>query len=134
MRDIGAGLKKIFQKDRGMVLLMLLLLALGLLLVLHTLLHFKAGATTMYIGYSDIGEFTGGDYLSLWSSGGYRTGGWSGMIVFPILGVILGVFHNLLAVQVYNRRGKGLAVTLILLSIIVAVGAFVLLMRLLGEI
>ena len=134
MRDIGAGLKKIFQKDRGIVLMMIVLFGLGLLLILHTLIHFKGGATTMYIGYSDIGEFTGGDFLSLWSSGGYRTGGWSEMIVFPILGLILGVLHNLLAIQIYNRRGKGFAIVLILLSIVVAVGAFVLLMRLLGEI
>ncbi|MBR5388964.1 hypothetical protein IK146_00075 [Candidatus Saccharibacteria bacterium] len=134
MKDIGAGLKKIFQKDKGVFLMMLLLFGMGLLLVLHTLFHFKAGGTTMYIGYSDIGGFTGGDFLSLWSSGGYRTGGWSEMAIFPILGVVLGILHNLFAVQAYNRRGKGFAIIVILLSILVAAGAFILLMRLLGEI
>ena len=88
----------------------------------------------MYIGYSDIGEFTGGDYLSLWNSGGYRTGGWAEMAVFPILGLVLGVFHNLFAIQTFKRRGKGYAITVILVSMMVAVGAFVLLLRLLGEI
>ena len=88
----------------------------------------------MYIGYSDIGEFTGGDPLSLWSSGGYRTGGWAEMAVFPILGVILGVLHNLFAVQAFKRRGKGFAMAVVMISMMIAVGAFVLLMRLLGEI
>lgn len=88
----------------------------------------------MYIGYSDIGEFSGGDWLSLWSSGGYRTGGWMEMAVFPIMGVVLGVLHNLFAIQVYNRRGRGYAVAMVFLSMMVAAGAFVLLMRLLGEI
>ena len=134
MKDIGAGLKKVFQKDKGVLLMMLILFAMGLLLILHTFLHFKAGGTTMYIGYSDIGGFTGGEFLSLWKSGGYRTGGWSEMIVFPILGVILGILHNLFAIQIYNRRGKGFAILMLLLSILVAAGAFLLLMRLLGEI
>ena len=134
MKDIGAGLKKIFQKDKGVILMMLVLLAMGLLLILHTLFHFKAGGTTMYIGYSDIGDFTSGEFLSLWNSGGYRTGGWSEMIIFPVLGAVLGILHNLFAVQIYNRRGKGFAVIVLLLSILIATGAFLLLMRLLGEI
>ena len=134
MKDIGAGLKKIFQKDKSLLLMMIMLFVMGLLLVLHTLLHFKSGGTTMYIGYSDIGEFTGGDFLSLWNSGGYRTGGWAEMIVFPILGVVLGILHNLFAIQAYNRRGKGFAIIVIILSMLVAAGAFVLLLRLLGEI
>ncbi len=134
MKDIRAGFRKIFREDKGLLVAMLVLFGFGVLLILHTLIHFKAGGTTMYIGYSDIGGFTGGDPLSLWNSGGYRTGGWAEMAVFPILGLILGVLHNLFAIQVYERRGKGFAVTMVLLSILVAVGAFVLLLRLLGEI
>ena len=134
MKDIGAGLKKIFREEKGLLVMMLVLFAMGMVLILHTLFHFKAGGTTMYIGYSDIGEFTGGDPLSLWSSGGYRTGGWAEMAVFPILGVILGVLHNLFAVQAFRRRGKGFAMAVVMISMMIAVGAFVLLMRLLGEI
>ncbi|MBR3233160.1 hypothetical protein IKF74_02685 [Candidatus Saccharibacteria bacterium] len=134
MKDIRAGFRKIFREDKGLLVAMLVLFGFGVLLILHTLIHFKAGGTTMYIGYSDIGGFTGGDPLSLWNSGGYRTGGWAEMAVFPILGLILGVLHNLFAIQAYERRGKGFAVTMVLLSILVAVGAFVLLLRLLGEI
>ena len=134
MKDIGAGLKKIFREEKGLLAMMLVLFVMGVVLILHTLFHFKAGGTTMYIGYSDIGEFTGGDPLSLWSSGGYRTGGWVEMAVFPILGVILGVLHNLFAVQAFKRRGKGFAMAVVMISMMIAVGAFVLLMRLLGEI
>ena len=134
MKEIRAGFKKIFRDDKVFLLGMVVLFALGLLLVLHTFIHFKAGGTTMYIGYSDIGGFDGADQMSLWNSGGYRTGGWADMVIFPILGLVLGVLHNLFAIQVYERRGKGFAVTMILVSILVAVGAFVLLVRLLGEI
>lgn len=134
MKNIGAGLRKIFRQDKIVLVLMLLLFAFGVLLIVHTFVRFKAGGTTMYIGYSDIGSFSNGEWLSLWSSGGYRTGGWSDMIIFPILGVCLGLFHNLFAIQVYKRRGRGYAIMVIILSMLIAVGAFVLLMRLLGEI
>lgn len=134
MKDIRAGMKKIFKEDKGLLVAMALLFGFGVLLTLHTLIHFKAGGTTMYIGYSDIGGFTGGDPLSLWNSGGYRTGGWAEMAVFPILGLVLGVLHNLFAIQAYERRGKGFAIIVVMLSILVAAGAFVLLLRLLGEI
>ena len=134
MKDIGAGFRKIFREEKGVLAMMVLLFAMGVVLVIHTILHFKAGGTTMYIGYSDIGGFSGGDPLSLWNSGGYRTGGWAEMAVFPILGIILGVLHNLFAIQVYNRRGKGYAVLVVLVSMVIAAGAFVLLLRLLGEI
>lgn len=134
MKEIGAGIRKIFREERGLLAMMVVLFVMGVVLILHTLFHFKAGGTTMYIGYSDIGEFTGGDPLSLWSSGGYRTGGWAEMAVFPILGVVLGVLHNLFAVQAFRRQGKGFAVAIVVMSMVIAVGAFVLLMRLIGEI
>ncbi len=134
MKEIREGFRKIFREDKAVLLMMVVLFMMGLLLVLHTLIHFKAGGTTMYIGYSDIGGFNDGEWLSLWNSGGYRTGGWAEMAVFPILGLVLGVMHNLFAVQVYGRRGRGFAIVMILVSMLVAVGAFVLLLRLLGEI
>lgn len=134
MKDIGAGFKKIFREEKGVLAMMVLLFVMGMLLIFHTFFHFKAGGTTMYIGYSDIGGFSGGDPLSLWNSGGYRTGGWTEMAVFPILGVVLGVLHNLFAVQAFNRKGKGYVVLVLVISMLVAAGAFVLLLRLLGEI
>ncbi len=132
MKEIGNGLKKIFRKEKGLLLMMIVLLILGVVLILHTFLHFKAGATTMYLGYSKIGEF-GGDYASLWSSGGYRTGGWAEMSVFPLLGLCLGFLHNLFTVQIYTRKGKGYAYVFLILSLFVAVQVFIYLLKMLGE-
>ncbi len=134
MKNIGAGLRKIFKEDKIVLVLMLVLLIFGILLIVHTFARFNAGGTTKYIGYSDIGSFANGEWLSLWSSGGYRTGGWEEMAIFPILGICLVVLHNLFAIQVYKRRGRGYAIAVIIFSLLIAAGAFVLLMRLLGEI
>lgn len=134
MKGLGSGLRTIFRKDKFLLALMFVLLIGSLVLTLHTFFHFKIGGTTMYIGYSDIGEFSGGEFLSLWNSGGYRTGDWTDIIIFPILGAVLGIFHNILAIQIYNRRSKGYAEVFVILSILILVGAFIFLLRLLGEI
>ena len=134
MKDIGKGFLKIFREEKGLLVAMVLLLMTGIALGLHTFFHFKAGGTTMYIGYSDIGKFSGGEWLSLWNSGGYRTGGWAEMAVFPILGLAVGVLHNMFAIQVYTRRGKGYAQIVVLISFLILAGAFTLLLRLLGEV
>ena len=70
MKDIGVGFRKIFKEDKGLLVLMAALFLGGVLLSIHMLLHFKAGGTTMYIGYSDIWDFSGGEFFSLWNSGG----------------------------------------------------------------
>ncbi|MBR3204700.1 hypothetical protein IKF81_03390 [Candidatus Saccharibacteria bacterium] len=134
MKEIGNGFKKIFKNDKDLLLLMLVLFVFGIVIGTHAILNFKVGGTTMYIGYSDIGEFSGGEFMSLWNSGGYRTGGWVDVAIFPVLGLILGVFHNLFAIQIYNRKNKGFAVLFVLLSILICIGAFVLLLRILGEV
>ncbi|MBQ3293804.1 hypothetical protein IJG96_01570 [Candidatus Saccharibacteria bacterium] len=134
MKKLGRGVIKIFRNDKALFLLMILLFIVGTTLALHTFLHFKGNGTTLYIGYSDIGRFSGGDPMSLWSSGGYRTGGWKDMIAFPILGAVLGVMHNLYAVKVYLRKGKGYAYSMVIVSLVMGAILMMVLMRLLGEI
>ena len=134
MKEIGVGLRKIFREEKGFLGLLILLFLMGVFLAIYTLVNFKGGGTTMYIGYSDIGSFDGEDWLSLWSSGGYRTGGWMEMAVFPILGLSCASLHNLLAIQVFERRGKGYGKIVVFASMLILVVAFVVLLRLLGKI
>ncbi|MBQ6130317.1 hypothetical protein IJI72_01325 [Candidatus Saccharibacteria bacterium] len=132
MKEIGLGFKKIFREEKGLLLLMGLLFVLGVALAIHTLIKFKVGTTMFYVGYADIGGFSGGDFLSLWNSGGYRTGDYWAVLVFPIMGLILAVLHNMLAIQIFNRRGKGFAQLFLLMSLLVGGVAFGVLLRLAG--
>lgn len=125
------GFKKIFREEKGLLFLMILLFISGVFLIIHTLLHYRTGGSAMYVGYSDIGAFADGEFLSLWSSGGYRTGDWAEMAAFPIVGGLLAIFHNIFAVQIYNRRGRGYAQLFVLVSIFMAVVVSVVLFRLL---
>jgi len=130
MKEIGLGFKKIFKEEKGLLFLMGGLFILGLILIVHPFLNFKTGATTLYIGYSDIGSFSGGEFLSLWNSGGYRTGDFSAVLVFPVIGLVIGVLHNFLAIQIFNRRGKGYALTFLLISLLIGAIVFGVLLRL----
>ena len=133
MKSLSESFRKIFKEDRGFLGLVCLMILIGVILFIYTLIKINTGKTLMYVGYGDIGEFTGGEIASLWSSGGYRAGGMTEMIAFPIMMIVLGVFHSLLAVRIYERKGKGVAKMFLLLSFLMMVGVIITLMRLLGE-
>ena len=133
MKQLAEGFKKIFREDRGFLGLVFLLMVVGVVLFIYTLIRVNTGKTVMYVGYGDIGKFTEGEIASLWSSGGYRAGGIGEMIAFPIMMIILGIFHGLFSIFVYERKGKELAKMFILLSFLLMIGTIIVLLRLLGE-
>ena len=67
------------------------------------------------------------------NSGGYHDGSWMEMLAFPVLALIFGILHNILVVKIYQKRGVGLAMVFGMVSIILVIGAFLVLIRLLGE-
>ncbi len=133
MKSLGTSFKKIFHEERGFLGLMILLFLVGLALFIIEVLRITGGGSLNYVGYGDIGKFTDGEIASLWSSGGYRAGNWIDMMAFPIFAVILCIFHNLLAVRIFERRGKGIAKMFILLSFGILIGTFIVFLRLSGE-
>ena len=55
------------------------------------------------------------------------------MLAFPILAVIFGVVHNVIALRVYRKYGKNMAMAVVVGSMVLVLGAVVMLIRLLGE-
>ena len=133
MKSFKETFKKIYREEKGLLLMMGLIFFLSLVLVVYGILNINTSGSLNYVGYGDIGKFTGGEYLSLWNSGGYRSGGWVELMAFPVLGLIIGILHNFLTVVIYKRRGAGIAKAFLLLSLGILLGAFVTLTRLLGE-
>lgn len=106
---------------------MVVLTVLAGFLLIFGLLNLKVSNTTMHVGYSDIGSYQGGDIDETRGSSGYVSGRWVDMLTFPILAVVLGVMHNLIAMKLYKKRGEASAVAFVVISIVVlAVGALVL--------
>lgn len=105
---------------------------LALILLIYAILNLKTGAVVK-IGYGDIGRYQGGEWSSMINSGGYYDGSWVNMLAFPILAIMFGGLHNILAVKLFKKRGEGLAMVLVVMSICLVLMSFVVLGRLLGE-
>ena len=74
---------KIYQTERGILILMILNLLLSIGLLIFSLINLNPNSAVVKIGYGDIG--------------GYRDGSWADMLAFPLLAIIFGVFHNYLS-------------------------------------
>ena len=119
MKNFAEDFKNIYHSERGIIFLMILNLVLAIALLVFSIIHLNPGSTVVKIGYGDIG--------------GYRDGTWFDMIAFPILAVVFGVLHSFLALRVYEKRGGGMAKFFLVITTTLILGAFLVLVRLLGE-
>lgn len=119
--------REIARKQHGLMVAMIILAVMSAILLVFSLVTLRPQGTVVIVGYGDVyGEIAG-------LSGGYRRDSWMNMLAFPILAVIFGVLHNLLALRVYRKYGKTPALMLICATMLLVVGAFVVLLRLHGE-
>ena len=125
--DFRATWKEIARKQHGVMVAMIILLVMSAVLLIFALVTLHPQGTVVIVGYGDVyGEIAG-------LSGGYRRDSWLNMLAFPLLAVIFGVVHNLLALRVYRKYGKTPALMLIGATMLLVVGTFIVMLRLLGE-
>ena len=113
---IKETLIKIFRENRSVFVMMLLVLLFALALLILSLVLIDSGKAVVKTGYGDIG--------------GYRDGAWSDLITFPLLAIIFGGLHNLLAMKVYEKNGAPLAKIFLGLTLFLIVGAMIVIVRL----
>ena len=102
-----------------MLVLMLLNVIASAALLIFGIASLNPNVAVVKIGYGDIG--------------GYRDGSWVDLLAFPILAIIFGVFHNLIALKIYHKRGAGMTKFFVLTTSTLIAGAFIVLIRLLRE-
>lgn len=119
MQTFKEDFTKIFQTERGVLILMAVNLALSVALLIFAIVSLNPNASVVKIGYGDIG--------------GYRDGTWVDMLAYPLLAIIFGLFHNLLTVRIFHKRGSGMAKFFLLTTTMLILGAFLVLARALGE-
>ena len=119
MKTIKEDFIKLYQIERGIIVLMIFNLLLSITLFIFTIIQLNPNASVVKVGYGDIG--------------GYRDGNWTGMFAFPLLAIIFGIFHNLLATRIFRKRGGGMAKFFLLTTTMLILGSFLVLIRLLGE-
>ena len=119
METIKADFVEIYRKERGIIILMIFNFLCAAGLFIFSLLNLNPSIPVVKVGYGDIG--------------GYRDGSWFDMFAFPILALIFGVFHSLLATRIFRKRGSGMAKFFLLITTCLIFGTLLVLIRLSKE-
>lgn len=119
--------REICRKQKPLMAAMIVLAVASAILLIFALVTLHPQNTVVIVGYGDVyGEIAG-------LSGGYRRDSWLNMLAFPLLAVLFGVVHNFLTLRVYRKYGRNTALMVVYTSLLLVVGTFVVLLRLLGE-
>lgn len=124
---LKATWREICHKQKGLMTLMIVLVVMSAMLFVFSLSTLRPHNTVVIVGYGDVyGEIAG-------ITGGYRRDSWLNMLAFPILALIYGILHNLLAVRVYRKYGRDVAVMIVVTTMLLILITVLVMMRLLGE-
>lgn len=119
MRALKDDMIKIYQTERGLLILIILNIIVSIGLLIFSIVSLNPNSTVVKIGYGDIG--------------GYRDGTWLDMLVFPLFAVIFGFFHSLISIRIFHKRGGGMAKFFTIVTIALTLSSALVLARLLGE-
>ncbi|MBR3168861.1 hypothetical protein IKF23_00250 [Candidatus Saccharibacteria bacterium] len=119
MQYFKEDIKKIYQNERLMLVMMIFNLLLSIVLAVFSFIKINPSSSVIKVGYGDIG--------------GYRDGSWTDLIAFPLLALLFGVLHNFIAVRIFHKRGAGMTKFFIVTTTVLIVGTFVVLTRLVQE-
>lgn len=103
-----------------MFILMILNLLFSVILFVIGITNIDSSGSAVKTGYSDIG--------------GYQNGSWIDMLAFPLLAVILGIFHNLVATRIFKKRGAGMTKFFLIATTALIFGTGIVLLRLLEKV
>ncbi len=118
---------EVMRKQRGLMMAMVALLVLSVIFLIFCLFVIRPQNSVVIVGYGDVyGEIAG-------LSGGYRRDNWLNMLAFPLLAVIFGVVHNVLALRIYRKYGKSMAMVFVVGTMLLLIGIIVTLLRVTGE-
>ncbi len=120
MKNFTEDIKKLYRTERLTLILIIFNFLFATALFVFGVLKLNPDSAIVKIGYGDIG--------------GYRNGSWADMLAFPVLAIVLGVFHSLIALRIFEKRGAGMTKFFLLTTTALIAGAFILLLRLSGDI
>lgn len=124
---LKATWREICHRQKGLMTLMIVMMVMAALLFVFSLSTLRPHNTVVIVGYGDVyGEIAG-------ITGGYRRDSWLNMLAFPILALVYGILHNLLAVRVYRKYGRDIAVMIVVMTMLLILVTVLVMMRLLGE-
>ena len=119
MKDFKKDLITIYQTERWMLILMIINIVLSIGLLIFSIINLNSGSSVIRIGYGDID--------------GYRSGSIIDLLAFPVLAIIFGFLHSLLAIKIFHQRGGGMAKFFLILTTALILGTFLVFTKIIGE-
>lgn len=133
MKDLGKDLKEVYTKHRTLFTLMVVTLVFSMILFVYSLANLHPNAAVVKVSYGDIGRYQGGEWSSMSNSGGYHDGSWQAMLVYPLLALMFGILHNIIALRIFRKKGEKVASIFVTTTIALILLTTLTLWRLLGE-
>lgn len=118
MQKLKESFRTIVKTQPGILAMMIILLITSIILLIVSLVQLNPAEIATSVGYGDIG--------------GYRTGSWLEMLAFPVLAIIFGLFHNIIAVRLYKKRGADSTKAFLGISLMLVLFAGIVLLRVVG--
>lgn len=119
MKELVKDFKSIYKNDRRVLVTMFFLLLSGVGLFMLPIINLNAATPKIWARYSDV-------------SGGYAEGSWWYLLSFSVLAIVLTIVHCLLGARLYAKRGAGVAMTFLLISIAMVMIAASFLLKIIG--
>ena len=119
MKSLKNLLVRIFKEDKTIIYFMIANFLLSVVLFVTGVVNLSPNSAVVKIAYGDVG--------------GYVDGKWTDMIAFPLMAVLFGVIHDVLALRIYEKYGKNVTIVFIAMTMLLIIGAMFVLLRLLGE-
>ena len=119
MKTLKEDIIKAYQSERGIIILIILNFLFSTGLFIFSLANLNPNSSVVKISYGDIG--------------GYRDGTWFDMLAFPLLAIVFGILHSLLALKIFHKRGGGMAKFFLVTTTALIFGTILVINRLLGE-
>ncbi|MCR5832629.1 MAG: hypothetical protein K6G36_01635 [Candidatus Saccharibacteria bacterium] len=119
MKGLKEDFLNIVRSDKAVLVLMILNFLLAVLLLVLSLINLNPNSAMIKTGYGDIG--------------GYRDGSWTNQFTFSLAAILFGILHNLLVLKIFRKRGAGMAKFFLVTTVMLILGAFVVMFRLLKE-
>lgn len=133
MKNIPENFKKIFESHKMLLTAQVILLVASIALFIFSMINLGSNTTVVKTSYGDIGRYQGGEWSSMANSGGYHDDVWTERFAYPILAIVFGILHNLLAIKIFEKKGSAMAGYFVLFSVSLVLATFVVLIRLLEE-
>ena len=119
MKSLKEDFLNIVHSDKAVLVMMVLNLVMAVVLLVLSLVKLSPNSAVVKIGYGDIG--------------GYRDGSWTNQFGFSLAAILFGVLHNLMALRIFHKRGSGMTKFFLITTMLLILGTFVVMFRLLRE-